>query len=232
MAVSNDPRASIPWWVPLAAAVAAPLLKALLASYRTERVFGGEHFDRLRETREPVVFACWHNRQMIGGGALLRRLVKRGYPLYGLVSRSRDGEILARTVRRTGIRIVRGSTSRGGLASVLKLLRVLRREQGAVAAAPDGPRGPVYKAQAGLVVLARMSGVPIVPIAAGHANAWRLGSWDRLFVPKPFSRVSLAIGEPYRVSSDEADDAAETQRLEDKLNALVARAESVFDSRE
>ena len=221
-------RARIAWLVPLAAAVLAPLLRLLLRTYRFHSVTGAEHYDRLLETREPVIFACWHNRQMIGGGSLLLRLVKKGYPLVGLVSRSRDGELLARLVRGTGLMIVRGSTSRGGLASVLKLLRVLRKRQGAIAVAPDGPRGPVYKAQVGLAVLARLSGVPIVPITAAHENAWRLRSWDRLFIPKPFSRVSLAIGEPFHVSGDPADDAMEAQRLEDRLNELVDRAEAGF----
>lgn len=218
------------WLVPLAAFIAGPLLRGFLASYRLVSVAGGEHLDRLLETREPVIFTCWHNRQVVCGGAIYRRLVRRGYPLVGLVSRSRDGELLARMCRSMGIDFIRGSTSRGAVASSLKLHRALTRKRRSIAVAPDGPRGPVYKAQRGVVTLARTAAAPIVPMAYAARSAWRLKSWDRLILPKPFSKVALVVGKPYRVSPNLEHEADETARLERTLEALVEQAQTALEA--
>ena len=144
-----------------------------------------------------------------------------------LVSRSGDGEVLARVARRTGFDVIRGSASRGGVFGLRQVRRAVRAQGMSVATVTDGPRGPVYKCKPGTLLMAKISGAPILPVAFAPDRCWRLGSWDRFIVPKPFARVVFAVGEPFDVaeglSSDELQERA--LALEVRLNAEVARAE-------
>lgn len=214
--------------VPVAVAVALPLLLLLLRTLRQAPLAGGEHLDRLAGSREPAIYAFWHNRLLVCGHFVHVRLRRAGAPLGSLVSRSRDGEIGARIGGWLGVEIVRGSTSRGALSGLRKLYRLLAKRRISVVNAPDGPRGPVYVAQRGSVVLAQMSGVPIVPVGFAAARTWRLRSWDRLIIPKPFSRVAVVVGEPLEVAAD-TDLEAATERLRLALDRTVADAERTLE---
>jgi lysophospholipid acyltransferase (LPLAT)-like uncharacterized protein len=124
--------------------------------------------------------------------------------------------------------MVRGSSSRGGLAGLLRLYRTIAREGCSVATAPDGPRGPAQVVQPGTVMLARLAGVPIVPLTYAPSRGWRLRSWDRLVVPRPFSRSVVAVGEPLEVAADLPDDelAQVSAELGRRLDELVREAEA------
>lgn len=204
------------------------LARLVPATWKLTVVEGQEHVDNLLADPKPVVFACWHNRLAIGGRWATRDLVRRGVKISILVSLSRDGELLAQVARRTGFGVVRGSANRGGLSGLRKLYRAISREGICIGTAPDGSVGPVYEAKPGTVMLAQISGAPIFPLAGAAERFWRLRSWDRTIVPKPFSKVKVAVGEPIhvpeKISSEEL--AEYTQLLKDRLDALVQAAES------
>jgi lysophospholipid acyltransferase (LPLAT)-like uncharacterized protein len=204
------------------------LLRMLVWSYRVKLVSGARHIDKLLTARRPVVIAGWHEGTLSTGAFLLGHLVSSGFPLALLVSLSRDGEILARLAGKLGIEVVRGSTSRGGLSGLRRLYRTLSRDEISVGVAPDGPRGPARKCQPGALLLAQISGVPVLPVATAASSAWRLGSWDRMIVPKPFARLAVAIGEPIHVaeSASAAELETEAQQLGESLDALTSAAQA------
>ena len=112
-----------------------------------------------------------------------------------LISRSFDGELIARTIELLGFRTVRGSSSRHGASGLLALARAVERGYPAVFTA-DGPRGPLYKVKPGAVKLAQLTGYPIGTFYALPEKAWLLRSWDSFMIPKPFSRVAVSWGRP------------------------------------
>jgi lysophospholipid acyltransferase (LPLAT)-like uncharacterized protein len=152
-------------------------------------------------------------------------------PLHVLISRSRDGELITRALATRGVTAARGSASRGGSRAMRELVRYLGEERGVVVTTPDGPRGPSRELKAGTVLLAQLSGVPIVPMSFAASRAWRLSSWDRFIVPHPFSRLAAVVGEPIAVPADLDDEGREAKRceVEAAIRATDERAAAVFD---
>jgi lysophospholipid acyltransferase (LPLAT)-like uncharacterized protein len=144
-------------------------------------------------------------------------------PACVLASRSRDGELVARWVTRFGLRAERGSSSRGGAAGLRALAAAVRAGED-VAVVPDGPRGPSERAQAGVIVLAQLTGAPVVPCGFAARPARRLGSWDRLLVPLPFARAAAVFGKPTRVAPD-ADREIARADLERALREVTESAD-------
>lgn len=153
-----------------------------------------------------VIPATWHFR-------------RRRYAV--MTSRSFDGEYIARIIERFGFAAVRGSSSRGGSTALLGLRRALERGQVA-AFTIDGPRGPAFVAKPGPILLARLSGVPICCLYLAVEHAWQIRSWDRLMIPKPFSRVHLRWARPIRVPA-EADE-AQMADLQRQMQEALERA--------
>jgi lysophospholipid acyltransferase (LPLAT)-like uncharacterized protein len=181
------------WAEPIAAAVGPFLVQALAATWRIH-VRGAEHLHGLRDARRPFVFVLWHSR------ILPLLFHHRGEEVVLLISRHRDGEYLANLAERWGYRSVRGSTKRGGEVGLLGVVRAL--QGGAVVAiTPDGPRGPAEQVQPGAVAAAQHAGVALLPIGARPSSAWWLGSWDRMCIPKPFSRIDVVYGPPIEVAA-------------------------------
>lgn len=203
------------------------LVRLLVASYRVEIAAGREHLERIVAGGGPAVVAGWHEASLAGTPFVMRHLLRRGLGLTLLVSSSRDGEAMARMAARIGVSVVRGSTSRGALQGLRRLHHALTRTGDCVAVAPDGPRGPARVCQPGAVLLAQLGGAPLLPFGFAADRAWRLGSWDRMLVPKPFARIAVAVGEPLTVarSSERSALEAETARLAAALDALTERAE-------
>jgi hypothetical protein len=206
------------------------LLLLLGASWRKRPVEGGERLDALLASGSPALGACWHGQLVPCGGLLRRRVLGSGRRLAALVSLSRDGDLAAALGRLGRLRVVRGSTTRGGLEGLFKLAKVVKREGAWSFTAPDGPTGPARVAKPGTLVLAASTGAPVVPLACAADRAWRAGSWDRMLIPKPFARVAWVVGEPLSVpagrSPAQLDElAAELQR---RLDAACARAEELL----
>jgi len=172
--------------------------------------------------RSPVVYTAWHGRMF-----LIPYLYGRQRSLYVLASRSRDGELVSRLARGFGLRVVRGSTSRGASTALRHLARLLRDEHAEVGIVPDGPRGPRYVAQPGAVLLAKLGRAPIVPVGLGAAPATILASWDEFLIPHPFARLAVVFGEPLVVAPDAGREALEAarQRLEETLTRLTREAD-------
>lgn len=210
--------------LPAAAVLVRLLSQAVTATYRLHRLEGAEHLDRALEP--PAMLACWHEQLALSLLLVRRRLLPAGGPVSILSSHSDDGELAARVARAWGIRVTRGSTSRGGREAALNLYRELVKHRSTVLFMPDGPRGPAREAKAGGIVLAAMSGAPIVPAGLAADRGLRLRSWDRMIVGAPFSRVAVAVGEPMVLDRGSTDAEREAARLAlgAKLDALTARA--------
>lgn len=159
------------------------------------------------------MFVLWHGR------LLAPAYLHRNERLATLVSRSADGEYLSRLLLHWGYVPVRGSSSRGGMAAIRELAREARAGRSLVIT-PDGPRGPREVMKGGPLYVARLSGRPIIPVAAAADRAWWFEGWDRFLVPKPFSRVLVKYGEPFFVPHDA--DAAELDRRAAALSSVLA----------
>jgi lysophospholipid acyltransferase (LPLAT)-like uncharacterized protein len=169
---------------------------------------------------ENYIGALWHNRLLIFP-LILRRFFpnRRGV---ALISASRDGDLLTDAVHRFGFDVVRGSSSRLGATAIFQLSQILD-SGGDVVITPDGPRGPAYQLGPGIIFLAQKTGAAVVPVNMEYSRYWRVKSWDRFIVPRPFAKVRLIIGAPHRVKSTNAPEEfeAERLRLQQAMMALV-----------
>lgn len=137
---------------------------------------------------EPVAIVLWHNRLFLS--AEIVRRYRAGRRPYALVSASQDGAWLTAFFSLAGLHTVRGSSSRLGREAATALVDVLRAGND-IGITPDGPRGPCYEVKPGTVIVSRRTRTPMVLVGAEFASAWRLRSWDRFYIPKPFSRVRM-----------------------------------------
>jgi lysophospholipid acyltransferase (LPLAT)-like uncharacterized protein len=147
---------------------------------------------------QPTIFVIWHNRLLLACELAPRRFREK---VVFLASRSRDGGYIADYLRRLGMQAVRGSSSRGGAQALLELRQHLEAGR-LVALTPDGPRGPRYHVQDGVLWLARRTGAQIVPLAYNAMSHLEAKSWDRTHIPLPFSRGEYVVGEPIRLPPD------------------------------
>ena len=162
---------------------------------------------------ERMILAVWHGRLLMIPIGYKGRMIKC------LISHHKDGEMLVRFMRRFGHGTVRGSSSRGGALAMREMLREIKKVD--IAVTPDGPRGPRFVVQDGIIALARLSGVPIVPVTFGSSKKKIFGSWDAFQLPYPFSRGAFLWGEPIPVKKE--DD------LEEKRSELEARLIEMTD---
>ena len=200
---------------PLAYVYIRLIRMTLRIEYRNEGVLA-----RARADHGPYMLVVWHSRLM---------MMPFGYPgnrFVVLVSRHSDAVMYARILGQFGYECAFGSSTAGGLAGMRSLLRRVRNGYDA-GWAPDGPRGPRRRAKPGVIVAARLSGMPLIPAAFSARPARRVGSWDRTLVPYPFARGVFLYGEPLIVPRD-ADPLAEEalrQALEEKLDRVTDEAD-------
>ncbi len=182
-------------------------------TYRIETI--GEENLEANPNDGPVLFAAWHEHIFTGSYAM------RGRHLVTLVSQSFDGEYLARFVRRFDYGSIRGSSTRGGLKALVSMARAVESGLSALITV-DGPKGPAQVAKGGICTLAKRTGAPIIPISIEPSTFWRIGSWDRMRIAKPFARVRLYYGKPIQVGPDDDADAkvAEVQSALDELDQV------------
>lgn len=169
----------------------------------------------------PVIFAIWHNRLL-----MLPRVFDPCFPSrqsLGLISASRDGDLVATLIERSGYGTVRGSSSRKGVIALRQLVDSLAAGMN-VLITPDGPRGPVYETSQGVVFLAQKTGAPVVPIHLEYSSCWRLKSWDRFIVPHPFARLRAIFGAPIQIGPATDANQLETERLR-LQNAMMSLVE-------
>jgi lysophospholipid acyltransferase (LPLAT)-like uncharacterized protein len=191
--------------------------------YATNRwtVEGGEVPHRLRGEGKSFILAFWHGRLL-----MIPMAWQRLAPLHMLISAHRDGRIIAAAVTYLGVQSIAGSTKRGGSGAVRTMIK--RLEAGdCVGITPDGPRGPATVASSGIVNLARLADVPIVPVAFATSRRRVLRTWDRFHLALPFGRGAFLWGEPIKIAADLDAGGIEKARLlvESRLNELAARAD-------
>ncbi|RYZ68456.1 MAG: DUF374 domain-containing protein, partial [Proteobacteria bacterium] len=176
----------------------------------------------------PSLLPCyWHQHELFCARWLLDR-GEQGLKLGFLISPSVDGEVPAALARRLGAAVIRGSSTRTGARALRDYYQLLVKDQVSPVITPDGPSGPRFRFKTGGIVLAQISGRPLVPMAYAASRAW-LVSWDRFVIPWPFARVAIAIGAPVRVPRTlKVDDPAMIEPfqrdLERQLHALYREA--------
>ncbi len=197
--------------------LAAWVIKLIYATIRWE-VVAPERTDEDRQ----VIYAFWHGR-MLMLPEHYRRLKGRP-PLYMLISQHGDGRLIAFAIKLLGIRSVAGSSTRRGMAATLELVR--RLEEGvAIGITPDGPKGPRQVCKRGVVTMARHSGVAIRPVTYSTDERWVLPSWDRMIVPRPFSKGVVVFGELLTPTPD-GDEEEFRLKIEESLNAITEQADA------
>ena len=196
----------------LIAAAAYPTIAALCRTI-SWTIEGAHHYDEALKSGRPPIIAFWHGR------ILPATWYFRNRGIVALTSANFDGQWIARIIEHLGNRTIAGSSSRGGARALLELRREVERGH-PVAFALDGPRGPARVAQPGAVWLAAETGSPILPFHAEASRFWTANSWDKTQVPKPFSRVAVAIGNALKMTdSSEPGIAAGCAQLEGVLRA-------------
>lgn len=206
--------------VTLAGAILAVVLRALYATLRVRVIDpGGVLVERANGGQ--VLFAAWHDAivllplVVLRGGSHLRPRV--------MLSWHRDAEIAAQAVRRFGVGVIRGSSTRGWAGGIRGLLEAHRRGEDLVVV-PDGPRGPRHVAKDGVALLARATGRPVVAVGCAARPARRLRSWDRLQIPWPFARVALVFSTPVPATADAAATRAAVQAALERVAREARRA--------
>lgn len=188
-----------------------PLVRALGATWRIRLINSATTIDALRRECRPIVFALWHGDML----PLLYHHRNEGVSV--LISEHRDGELIARIAESLGFRTVRGSSSRGASRALVGLTRELEAGHD-VAITPDGPRGPVRSFAPGVLIAAQRAKAPVIAVGLSADRAWRLNTWDRFKIPRPFSRVSIAYSDPVLFDAVSAREAAEeTTRFQELM---------------
>jgi hypothetical protein len=188
------------------------LIRAIGATVRFE-VEGWKH----HTDDEPLIYCFWHNRIPIA------TYFWRHRGIVVMSSQSFDSEYIARFIQRFGYGAAKGSSTRGARGGLIQMIRAVRAGRSA-AFTVDGPRGPIYEAKPGALLLAAKTGAAILPFSISLDRCWRLPSWDRLEIPKPFARAFVVIGERFYPQS--ADDEAEQQRFQRALDELRQQSDT------
>jgi lysophospholipid acyltransferase (LPLAT)-like uncharacterized protein len=213
------------WLRPVAVRLVVWLLQGLFCTLRP--VYIQEPILRgLLDSPTPFIAAFWHGRLLYPLHLVRAYRVRR---VTVLVSRSRDGEWMSQVAQHFGVVPTRGSSHRGGAQGLLEMVR--RVQEGYIACVtPDGPRGPRYRVQSGVVTLAHKTGVLIVPMT--YNAKWRkvMRSWDGFVLPMPFSRIVVIYGEPIRVPAQATEEGrrAMQQEVEQRLHQITDMADRFF----
>ena len=214
--------------------VGLPLLlglsRLLWWSYRKSMVIGADVAERMI-SGDAVYAPCYWHQHTFCCLQLMREWLARGFRGGFIISASVDGEVPARIARSWGADVVRGSAKQTNALAMRDIQQAMKRGVSIVTAA-DGPLGPKYEFKPGVVLMARIGGAPLVPIACAASRAWYFNRWDDFMLPKPFSRVAIAVGEPLVVSRETRVEELEYYRvaMQDAINALTRRARDILQS--
>jgi lysophospholipid acyltransferase (LPLAT)-like uncharacterized protein len=216
----SDQRVGLKWW--LVGWLGKGLVDLICRTVRIRSV-GLEKVKAEIESRR-FILAFWHSR------VLLVSYLYKGWGGVILVSKSKDGEMTTRILQRQGQETIRGSTSRHGVQAMTKLIKALKEEIRPCAVVPDGPRGPRFKVQPGIITLAQKTGYPIVPISYSAKRLKVFASWDRFILPYPFNEGCVIYGTPISVPGKLDPDGRELRRrrLEEELNRITKTVDRYY----
>ena len=224
---------TLTWKRKLTYAVLRPVVKLFLNTFwmtcRVKTIIGDEHAQKLIDKGEPIIPCYWHQMHIFGSW-YMRKLQKRGLNIGFLVSPSVDGEVPAKIVESWGAVAIRGSSNRTGAKALKDMYNTISKDKISPVTTSDGPTGPIHEFKQGAVMLAQLTQSPMLPIAYAASSYWQLKSWDRFIIPKPFSRIVIAVGEPHLI--DKKADAAtlEEERIsmENDMNSLIREAKAAL----
>ncbi|MFK8050765.1 MAG: lysophospholipid acyltransferase family protein [Halioglobus sp.] len=214
-------------------AIARPVLKLMLHTFwhscRVDKIIGDEYSRELISKGEPIIPCYWHQMHIFGSW-YMRLLQQRGLTIGFLVSPSVDGEVPAKIVESWGAVAIRGSSNRTGARALKDMYHIITRDKVSPVTTSDGPKGPARYFKPGAVMLAQLTQSPMVPVAYAASSYWQLKTWDEFIIPKPFSRIVIAVGEPQWVNKKARTDELERAReaMEASLNKLSELARAGF----
>ena len=199
------------------------IIRILFRTMSTKEIPDG-YLRNLDRQGKHAIYAFWHAHM------LLPAYVGRNLDIKVLISQHRDGEYIAQIVQRLGYGVARGSTTRGGAKALLEMIKKIKEESISLAITPDGPKGPRFVAQSGVILLGQKTQYPIIPIMIYLTKYWELPSWDRFCIPKPFSKARMFYGDPIMVPPKLEKSEVEEYRvsLEKVLIKLGNEAESII----
>ena len=221
------------WKRKLSHAIIRPIIKMFLMLFwstcRVEKIIGDDYAQKLIESGTTFIPCYWHQMHIFGLW-YMRKLQKRGLKVGFLVSPSVDGEISAKLVESWGIVAVRGSSNRTGAKALKDMYNTIMKDKVSPVTTSDGPTGPIHEFKQGAVMLAQLTQSPMLPIAYMPSRYWQLKSWDKFIIPKPFSRVVIAVGEPHYVDKKSNAEKMEEERvrIEKDMSALIDVAKAAL----
>ncbi len=194
--------------------------------YRTCRitVIGKEHEDQFLRQNKPLLFVSWHQ------GLLYYLYHFRNRNGLIMVSRSKDGDLIARVLKLFGFQTARGSSSRGGKEAMYEMIQKVNQTQCSAGLVADAPKGPFGVAKTGIIKIAKETGLPLIPVMCWANRKKIFNSWDRTLLPLPFSHIVIFYAPPIYVQKDIDPQEMENMRvnLTNQLNRMHETAISYF----
>jgi len=214
-------------WYSIVVALAKLIARFMWLTCRIEKVIGQEHLDEILAGGRPAIVCYWHQMHLFCVKLMLAQ-IPRGMNVGFLISPSVSGEVPTAIAKSWGANVLRGSPTRTGGQALRDMYQAVRKEGISPVITVDGPKGPVNEFKVGAVLLARLTKAPMLPMAYAASKAKYWDSWDRFILPRPFSRIVIAIGAPVSVPPDTPLEELESIRLsmEQQLKALTDLAQS------
>jgi lysophospholipid acyltransferase (LPLAT)-like uncharacterized protein len=184
-------------------------------------VRGLEHRKKLEAEGKQCIFAFWHGRLL-----LIPPFAPKVDKIHVLISNHNDGELIARTMTHFNFGLVRGSTGKEGLTAIRNILKIFKKGEN-IAITPDGPKGPRMRVSGSVIDIARMSGLPIIPLSFSVNKCKVLRSWDRFIAAKPFAKGCFIYAEPLYVNREANEEELKKAgvELENRLNNITKEAD-------
>ena len=199
----------------------------VLTVYKTSKVNlkNRKKIENLLERNESFIYSFWHDQLL-----MCPLTWQSNSSIKVLISKHRDGDIIAQLISNLGFEAIRGSThktnkikNKGGLLSARKMIKSLKNGI-SIGISPDGPKGPRHKVSDGILSISRLSKSVILPVGIGFKKKWVLNTWDKFIIPKPFNEITVVWGDPISAITNEKNNHQFKIKLESKMNNLTAQA--------
>ena len=199
----------------------------VLTVYKTSKVNlkNRKKIENLLERNESFIYSFWHDQLL-----MCPLTWQSNSSIKVLISKHRDGDIIAQLISNLGFEAIRGSThktnkikNKGGLLSARKMIKSLKNGI-SIGISPDGPKGPRHKVSEGILSISRLSKSVILPVGIGFKKKWVLNTWDKFIIPKPFNEITVIWGDPIPAITNEKNNHQFKTKLESKMNNLTAQA--------
>ena len=199
----------------------------VLTVYKTSKVNlkNRKKIENLLERNESFIYSFWHDQLL-----MCPLTWQSNSNIKVLISKHRDGDIIAQLISNLGFEAIRGSThktnkikNKGGLLSARKMIKSLKNGI-SIGISPDGPKGPRHKVSEGILSISRLSKSVILPVGIGFKKKWVLNTWDKFIIPKPFNEITVIWGDPIPAITNEKNNNQFRTKLESKMNNLTAQA--------